>query len=331
MMRMATCTLVASVLAASCTQYRDPCFTPPSVVEDLRVLALSVDPPSPIADLAAGTVEPVRLRALFARPDGSSGAIDVSWAVCAPGPTPECPQTAIVASDHAWERGSSVEIRIPPEMVAAALAGDPLRGAGGIRVLATVRVAGAIPEAASTPIIFAGPGQARNRPPALAGMRVAREGFPYSSPSLAIEMFSESPHGLRPVLEPGALEEYDAADFSGHVVHLRERVLYSFYATPGLFIGRLQHGITGLAVYYGNGNDFEAEEPDPGVPDPPSGLIPLTALGNGTLWVVARDSRGATAWLELPVTAGHEDPRCARGAFPLFFDCLRGDSVFGCL
>jgi hypothetical protein len=72
------------------------------------------------------------------------------------------------------------------------------------------------------------------------------------------------------VLEPGALEEYDASDFSGRVVHLRERILYSFYATPGLFIGRLQHGITGLAVYYGNGNDFEAEEHDPGFPDPPA-------------------------------------------------------------
>ena len=69
----------------------------------------------------------------------------------------------------------------------------------------------------------------------------------------------------------------------------------------------------------------------PDTPDPEAGLIPLTALGSGTLWIVARDSRGATAWREFPVRVKAEDPRCAKGAFPPFFDCLRGDSFFGCL
>ncbi|MFL5395142.1 MAG: hypothetical protein ACJ79G_20120, partial [Myxococcales bacterium] len=67
--------VIATCLVAGCTEYSDPCFTPPSVVEDLRVLALSVDPPSPVADLATPTIEPVRLRALFG---GTSGTIDVS-------------------------------------------------------------------------------------------------------------------------------------------------------------------------------------------------------------------------------------------------------------
>jgi len=124
---------------------------------------------------------------------------------------------------------------------------------------------------------------------------------------------------------------FDTTDFNGRAIHLRERVLYSFYATPGLFIGRLQHAATGLAVYYGNGNDSEAEEPESGATDPPGGLIPLTALNDGTLWIVARDSRGAAAGLEVPVTARTEDPRCAQGAFPPFFDCLYGNAVFGCL
>jgi hypothetical protein len=317
------------LLVASCTQYRDPCFTPPSVVDDLRVLALSVDPPEAVADLDAGSVEPVRLRALFGRATGSDGTIDVSWAVCVPGREPECPQTAIVARDHAWQRGSSVEIRVPPAMVAATLAADPLRGAGGIRVLATVRVAGAVPQAASTPIIFARPGQAPNQAPILAGVRVAREGFSFGPSSTRVDMFSGSPNGLRPVLAAGALEEYDTTDFSGRAVHLQERIRYSFYATPELAIGRLQHTTTGLAIYYGNGNDSEADEPPAGAPDPPAGLIPLTALGTGTLWIVARDSRGATSWLEVPVRATAVEPRCEPGAFPLFFDCVRAS--FGCL
>src|SRR5205823_2184515 len=47
-----------------------------------------------------------------------------------------------------------------------------------------------------------------------------------------------------PVLAPGALEEYETTDFSGRVVLLQERILYSFYATPALAIGRLQHTTT---------------------------------------------------------------------------------------
>src|SRR5438270_11708588 len=136
MVRSRTALLLAPLLVASC-QYRDPCFNPPSVVGDLRVLALSVDPPQPVADLATGNVEPVRLRALFGTAHGSGGTIDVSWALCVPGPFPECPETPIVARDREWQRDSFVELRVPADMVAAALAADPLRGAAGIRVLAT--------------------------------------------------------------------------------------------------------------------------------------------------------------------------------------------------
>jgi hypothetical protein len=336
MMRMPTCAVVASVLAASCTQNRDPCFTPPSVVDDLRVLALSVDPPEAVADLDTGTVEPVRLRALFGRPDGSGGFIDVSFAVCVPGKDDICPQEAIVARDHEWRRDSSVEIQVPPALVAAARAKDPLHGAGDVRVLVTMRVAGATPPSASTPILFVRPGVPRNHAPAMEGVRVAREGFSFAPSSLGIKMFNSSPYGVRPVLAPGALEEYDTTDFSGRAVHLRERILYSFYGTAGLAVGRLQRGTNGLIVYYGNGSDYQAEEPPPNASDPPAGLIPLTALGSGggTLWIVARDSRGGTAWLEVPVDSKELDPRCCvvdctEAVFPPFADCVRAS--FGCL
>jgi hypothetical protein len=335
-MGVRTCSVLAgAVVAAACTQYRDPCFTPPSVVSDTRVLAISVDPPSPVADLETGAVEPVRLRALIAGPGGSEGTFEVSWSVCVPGPDPTmCPAGSAVATDAGWTRESFVEIRVPPEIVAATLSADPLRGAGGIRVLATLRVRGANPELASTPILFMPPGRPRNRAPAFAGVRAAREGFPYGPlATTELGIFSESPNGLRPVLEDGSLEEFDTTDFQGQRVHLRERIEYSFYATQGLFVGRLAHGPIGLAVSYGNGNgsDYQADEPAPGTPDPPDGLIPLTALGSGTLWIVARDSRGAVSWTEIFVRIQGEDPRCAMGAFPPFFDCLRGNSIFECL
>jgi hypothetical protein len=210
-----------------------------------------------------------------------------------------------------------------------------LHGAGDVRVLLTMRVVGATPPAASTPILFVRPGAPRNHAPTMDGVRVAREGFSFGPSSHGIKMFNSSPYGVRPMLAPGALEEYDTTDFSGHAVHLRERILYSFYGTPGLAVGRLQRTTNGLIVYYGNGTDYQAEEPPEGTSDPPAGLIPLTALGDGgTLWIVARDSRGGTAWLEVPVAANELDPRCCvvdctEAVFPPFADCVRGST--GCL
>jgi hypothetical protein len=336
MMRIPACTLVASLLVASCSHYQDPCFTPPSLVDDLRVLALSVDPPEAVADLDAGTVEPVRVRALLGNGAGSGGSSDVSFSVCVPHDADVCPDDTVVARDRDWRRDSSVEIRVSPDLVAAARKADPLQGAGDIRVLVTMRVAGAVPPLASAPILFVRPGVPRNRAPTLDGIRIARGGFSLGPASVSIAMFNSAPYGLRPVLTPGAVEEYDATDFSGGVVHLRERILYSFYATPGLAVGRLQRSPRGLIVYYGNGNDYQAEEPPPDVPEPAAGLIPLMALGEGggTLWIVARDSRGGTAWLEVPVDSTKLDPRCCQAnctgeVFPTYGDCLR--VVLGCL
>ena len=140
------------------------------------------------------------------------------------------------------------------------------------------------------------------------------------------------PTGLRPVLAPGAMEEYDTVDLAGHTVHLQERIRYSFYVTPGLNIGRiLLRSVGGSVVSFGNGSDVEADEPPPGTPDPPGGLILLEAVerggGQGTLWIVARDSRGATSWLEQPVSSVEVDPNCLgppplRGCAQLDFGCF---------
>src|SRR5947199_4113170 len=109
-----------------------------------------------------------------------------------------------------------------------------------------------------------------------------------------------------PVITTGAMEEYDTFDLDENAVHLQERIRYSFYATPGLSLGRLLlRSVGGNVVYYPNGTDVEADEPPPGTPDSPGGLMLLEAVKRGgvtgTIWIVARDSRGAISWLELPV------------------------------
>jgi hypothetical protein len=141
------------------------------------------------------------------------------------------------------------------------------------------------------------------------------------------------PTGLRPLLVPGAVEEYDTVDFSGRAVHVQERIRYSFYVTPGLNVGRILLRSFGPSIVsFANGSDVEADEPAPGTPESPGGLMLFEAVlrggGPGTLWIIARDSRGATSWLEVPVTAIEVDPNCLVPPGPLRRNCDQLD--FGC-
>ncbi|MFL5398148.1 MAG: hypothetical protein ACJ79P_09645 [Myxococcales bacterium] len=327
-----------ALVAAACEQHADPCFTPQSKIEDLRVLGIAVDPPDPVVDFQSGTIEPVRLSALIVEPGkGSTGSYHVAWALCVPSTTtPGCANATVVMSDPEWKRDSSVELHVPRDLIAAAEAADPLHGFGGIRVLAERRVDGANPATATTPIIFSrtSPAQ-RNHPPAIAGLRVTPQGGSTGTappPPNATNVFVGVPTGLRPVLLPGAMEEYDTVDLDGNRVHLQERIRYSFYATPGLSMGRLLlRSVGGNVVYYPNGTDVEADEPPPGTPDTPGGLMLVEAVRRGgvigTIWIVARDSRGATSWLEVPVAGIEVDPNCQTGGAQT--GCPELD--FGCL
>jgi hypothetical protein len=306
-------------------------------VTDLRVLGISVDPPDPVADLLTGTVEPVRLRALLVDPQGSRGTYRVSWALCVASlDNPGCPAGVVVATNPEWRRDSSVEVKVPRDLIAAAVAADPLHGFGGMRVLAELRVEGARPGSATTPIIFSQKlAQPRNRPPAMRGLRFTPQGdatFEAPPPPATMEIVVSQPTGLRPLLASGGMEEYDTVDLAGHAVHLQERIHYSFYVTPGLNIGRiLLRSVGSSVVSFNNGNDVEAEEPPAGAPESPGGLMLIEAVQRGgfqgTLWIVARDSRAATSWLEVPVSAVELDPNCQgppplRGCSQLDFGCL---------
>jgi len=327
---------VAALAVAACDQHRYPCFAPQSRVTDVRVLGISVDPPDPVADLGTGSVEPVRLRALIVDPQGSKGTFKVTWTLCvASTQNPGCPSGVVVATAPEWRRDSSVEVKVPPDLIAAAVAADPLHGFGGMRVLAELRVEGANPPTATTPIIFSPSAvQPRNHAPVIQGLRFIPQGeAPQEAPPApsSMEIVVAQPTGLRPVLAPGAVEEYDTVDLAGHPVHLQERIRYSFYVTPGLNIGRiLLRSVGGSVVSFGQGQDVEAEEPPPGAPESPGGLMLIEAVqrggSQGVLWIVARDSRGATSWMEEAVSSVEVDPNCL-GPPPLN-GC--GQLDFGC-
>jgi hypothetical protein len=314
---------LCALFASACVQYSDPCFTPQSKVTDTRVLALAADPPEARIDPATGAGEPVSMRALIADANGETPSSSVSWQLCVPDKDrPGCPDATTVATVNGWTPQSTVQLVVPASLLADAIAKDPLHGFGGIRVRAGLRVTGAVPAGASMDLIFSSATSAAppNRAPSIAGLKAALYPEPPApAPFDDMHPFTMTvamPQVIRPVLADGSLEEYDALDFSGSVVHVRERVRYSFYGTPALHVGHLdftKRGGGGIVVYRGD-DDYEADEPDPGSPDPRLGLMWVTPVARGggpaTMWIVARDSRGGVAWQRVPVQALEENPNC---------------------
>jgi hypothetical protein len=322
------CLVALALLAPACVQYSDPCFVPQSKVTDVRVLAISADPPEAAIDPATGAGEPVALRALIVDSHGEVPSSSVTWQLCIPDEDePGCPEATTAATASGWTPQSSVQLAVPASLIAEAIAADPLHGFGGVRVRAALRVAGAVPAGASTQLIFTSTTSAlpKNRAPSIGGLRAAT--YPDEPVPATIDdehplsMTVAQPEVIRPVLADGSLEEYDAVDFSGASVHVRERLTWSFYGTPELHVGHLdftKRGGGGIVVYRGD-DDYEADEPEPGLPDPPLGLMWVTPVRRGggaaTMWIVARDTRGAVAWQKVLVVAIEENPNCGiRGA-----------------
>jgi hypothetical protein len=129
--------------------------------------------------------------------------------------------------------------------------------------------------------------------------------------------------GLRPVIAPGpggteAAELYTVVDLSGRLVTQREQITYSFFVTPHSVFGQLINGVS-IPNSAKNAQADVADEPAPGAPDPPSGLVRLTSVNPslGRLWVVARDGRGGEAWISVGLVS--EDLRGQAGQ--LEFEC----------
>src|SRR4051812_18950228 len=125
----------ALFLVMACEQHSDPCFTPSSKVEDLRILGIAVDPPDPVADLASGIVDSVRLKALIGDQTGSDGTYDATWSLCVASiDKPGCAGGTVIARNPEWRRDSSLEVRVPTDLIAAGVATDPVHGFAGMRV-----------------------------------------------------------------------------------------------------------------------------------------------------------------------------------------------------
>jgi len=320
----------------ACENQVQPCFTPPSVVNDVRILAVAADPPEARFDPVTRTADPVDLRALIVVPQGELQLGAVTWELCAPSEDfPGCPPGSAVASDPEWRPGKSLRVQVSPELIQRSIAADRLSGLRDVRVRAVITVAGARPASGSGLLFFSNRPDPVNRAPVIAGLRSAQVGQPLEDippPVFELHMTVAKMNAVRPVLQPGALEEYDSLDLQGHPVHLRERITWSFFSSDDLALGRGLQIIAGQlpTVVYRGVDDFEADEPDPGTPESSQGLFNAVVVrpgdGRGEFWIVVRDSRGGVSWVPVVYQAIEERREC-KGTGPnrncpqLLFGC----------
>ena len=325
--------LLAGPLLASCLAGYDPCFVPPSVVPAnlLRILAVRSDPPDLIVDLEQSGEVVLQIRALVVSNSGAT----LRGRLCAPTTdkrcSPDLPLQAGPATPPDFD--PTLELHVPLELIRAARDQDPLKGYGGIQVLLDLEAVDDRGSATASKTLLFFPREkapAPNQPIEVERIDFTSDGTRIASGARyqAVGLEVAKAYGLRPRLAPppgqpdgtSPLEWFDVTDLSGRTVHLREQVAYSFFATPQYLFGDLQGaGQVPVGVYL-PGADL-GDEPAEGVPEPANGLVRFNPIKNGIgrVWVVARESRGAVAWLAVDV--GAEDNRHCGPCPTLFFGC----------
>jgi hypothetical protein len=269
MMRLS---LASLVLVAGCGGK----FLEPSVLADLRVLAVEASP------LEAGPGDRVTLRAVIYQPPGESLA-GQRWTFCpfTAGATtayrcalPACETELVVAADG----GVAAE----PVSLAAACAARLLADGGPSAALPAASIPSQVEgvflathrgssglerqTALPLPLWLAAPPPSRNRPPAIAGVSLGGEPLLPATPARTLAAGASAE--LRVQVDPQSLDTY--ADAAGRS-RLEEPVVF-FYTTAGRFSASLQSG-TDVGV------QLKLEQLEPGDD---------VAL----LYVVVRDGRG---------------------------------------
>jgi hypothetical protein len=276
--------------ALACT----PNFQSQDQVVDLRILAVSAEPPEAQFDADGGSVDPVTITVLAVDGANRAAPATLTAALCQPTDSRLCDQGLSVPVPQQRRDGGdefSSTVAVPQPVLAQAAAANDLGGFNGIRVQYSFSVDDSDPhgpQAGDKIVIYSPRGGAPNQNPRLTGLQLTRAGglFRIAHDGDQIAFNAGEEIGVEPLLAADAREMYTTLDLRGNKVPLTEDPAYAFYTTPGAEFD----------------NDTANEPVDGG--SPPQGLTRFKpSAGAGTFWVIVRDGRGGETWLTVNWTA----------------------------
>ena len=314
--RVAIAAAAVAVGAAGCGSFEDP-----AIVLDLRILAMSAEPPEQVVPFDPAnpldvTFAPFEVCMLVADP-GADRALEWSMTACPPAGDRRCePDRPSVAMGRG--RIEDPETAGAPQVACATLpegggllavlqdtiADDDLSGFGGVDINVSVRVVPAGGD--ETSAVYGAKGvrfspkvpaeRVANRNPTLERIDVDRgDGALVPLPlgrcadqAAPLTLAPGASIELTPVEPPGAREDYLVPTFEGGVRMFTENLKYQWLARGGDWTRANTGGPRD-----GAGNPAQL---DTGWEAPPTDRVPADGLVS--LWVIQRDERGGLAWFE---------------------------------
>lgn len=282
-------------------------FDSPSLVKDLRVLAIEVDPPELTPDT---WLSPLRARALVVG-SGAGEALDWSVALCLVAPTgamlggghdspvARCPQgSAVLAGGTTSVDGIEYAGPVPAEVVA--LAGSSQSVPPQLQLELTVGAAPLYAEKSVRLSPVLPPGQESNQNPVLSGLTFDGQpwlaGVPISIESAAcssdkLETITNADGTTSTLCTHEVVPSYDNAQrqyfvglsgITGEYVMEQEALRFSWFADQGVFHDdTTQQTSDGLTQQIGVSNVWRESS---------------ALKGDVTFWIVVRDGRGGASW-----------------------------------
>lgn len=277
------------LLAAGC----DAGFEKQSIVLDLRVLAIRSEPAEVVVDFdpAAPTIPdlpPVRLLTLVGDPLGPR-PLGYSMTACPETIDRRCDPTLprLLFAEGTAQGDFEATLQVDVPLLRAALENDEFLGLGGVPVQIELRLRPSGAPVAETvyaaKVVFFSPrvpaGRTANANPT---MTLLADGMPFSA-DVPLRVAPRAEVRLLPVEPAGVREAYQLPTLDGGERSFTENLRYSWLATAG----ELSDEETGGAVdLFGNVPLLETRWKAP------------EKEGPVTLWVVQRDERGGTYWMQ---------------------------------
>lgn len=313
---VALCAL--ATLAAACS----PGFEDPSIVIDLRVLAIGAEPAEVVVDIDPSNPDPtgvelppVVLTPLVADP-GADRRLVWRLEACVETETGRCedPEQTVtprlIAEGVADDPEAPVDAEPPAimsgslvpdlDLILAAVEADPLGGYAGVPIQVGLRV---VPEGGSEAeavyafrrVVYAPrfpEGRTANLNPALADLLLDGESFPggrCGAAGVTPQLVAPGQEvEIEPVEPEGARESYVVATLDGGTRVATENFYYSWFATAGAFTRTMTGGSDVITVtpletqWTAPTAEAAAELPDRQV----------------RLWLIQRDDRRGVSWAE---------------------------------